>query len=61
MENTFTSQKELLPRINQDRDQCIMSKKTYFNNINSNAKNGMCMNYRDIAKDIKKRDFMLTD
>ena len=61
MEKGFTSQKGLVSRINQDRDQYIIRKKRYYKNINSDVKNGLCMNYRDIAKDIKNRDFMLKD
>ena len=57
----FTSQKGLVSRINRDKDQCIMSKKRCYKNINSDVKHGLCMNYRDIAKDIKNRDFMLKD
>ena len=51
----FNSQKGLVS------DQYIMRKKRYYENINSNVTNGLCINFRDIAKYIKNTDFMLKD
>ena len=50
----FTSQKGLVS------DQYIMRKKRYYKNINSNVTNGRYC-FRDIAKHIKNKDFMLKD